>query len=62
LFSDDHAVQAVGAYGGWLQSINPTPNLDRLAEEGMVFEKAYVAHLSIVAMEVILAHQQKVKF
>lgn len=44
LFSDDHAVQAVGAYGGRLQSINPTPNLDRLADEGMVFEKAYVAN------------------
>jgi arylsulfatase A-like enzyme len=44
LFSDDHAIQAIGAYGGRFRQINPTPNLDRLAKEGLVFEKAYVAN------------------
>ena len=31
LFSDDHAFQAIGAYGGRLQSSNLTPNLDSIA-------------------------------
>jgi arylsulfatase A-like enzyme len=44
IFSDDHAAQAVGAYGGRLQPLNLTPNLDRLAAEGMVFERAYVGN------------------
>jgi arylsulfatase A-like enzyme len=44
LFSDDHAVQAIGAYGGRFASLNPTPNLDRLAREGMVFDRAYVGN------------------
>jgi arylsulfatase A-like enzyme len=44
LFSDDHAVQAIGAYGGRLERLNPTPNLDRLAGEGMVFDRAYVGN------------------
>lgn len=42
IFTDDHSYQTIGAYGGRLQSINPTPNLDKLAAEGMRFEKAYV--------------------
>ena len=37
LFSDDHAPHAIGAYDGWLKSVNPTPNIDRLAAEGMLF-------------------------
>jgi arylsulfatase A-like enzyme len=44
LFSDDHAYQAIGAYGDRFQQLNPTPNLDRLAKDGMLFEKAYVAN------------------
>jgi arylsulfatase A-like enzyme len=44
LFSDDHAYQAIGAYGGRFESLNLTPNIDRLAREGMVFDKAYVAN------------------
>ena len=44
LFSDDHAYQAIGAYGGRLESMNITPNIDRIANEGMRFDKAYVAN------------------
>ena len=44
LFSDDHAYQAIGAYGGPLQSMNITPNIDKIANEGMRFDKAYVAN------------------
>ncbi|CAM4283936.1 sulfatase family protein [Zobellia nedashkovskayae] len=42
IFSDDHSYQTIGAYGGRLQSLNPTPNIDKLAAEGMRFDKAYV--------------------
>jgi arylsulfatase A-like enzyme len=44
IFTDDHATQAISAYGGMLADIAPTPNLDRLAEEGMLFRKAYVTN------------------
>ena len=37
VFSDDHAVNAISAYGGRLQKIAPTPNIDRIAREGAVF-------------------------
>nr|WKN35596.1 sulfatase [Tunicatimonas sp. TK19036] len=42
IFTDDHAFQAVSAYGGPLSKIAPTPNIDRLANEGMLFTQAYV--------------------
>ncbi len=41
VFSDDHAPHAIGAYNGWLKSVNPTPTLDRLAEQGMVMENSF---------------------
>ncbi|MGE4489253.1 MAG: sulfatase [Kiritimatiellales bacterium] len=44
IFSDDHAYQAIGAYGGRLQALNPTPNIDRIANEGMRFDRCYVAN------------------
>ena len=44
LFSDDHAVQAIGAYGGRFESFNLTPNIDRIAREGIVFDRAYVGN------------------
>lgn len=44
IFSDDHAFQAIGAYGGRFENENLTPNIDSLAAEGMVFERAYVGN------------------
>lgn len=41
IFSDDHAYQAIGAYGS---AINQTPNLDRIAKEGMLFKNCYVTN------------------
>lgn len=41
IMSDDHTTQAIGAYGSRLAKLNPTPTIDRLAKEGMVFENAY---------------------
>ncbi|MEO8413642.1 MAG: sulfatase [Ginsengibacter sp.] len=39
IMSDDHAYQAISAYG---DSINHTPNIDLLAKEGMLFNRAFV--------------------
>ena len=41
IFSDDHAYQAVSAYGSGL---NETPNIDRLATEGVRFDRCYVTN------------------
>lgn len=42
--ADDHCAQAVSAYGGMLAPIAPTPNIDRLATEGMLFQSAFVTN------------------
>ncbi|TWU33927.1 sulfatase family protein [Novipirellula artificiosorum] len=44
LFSDDHAVKAISAYGGALAPIAPTPNIDRIANEGAVFRNSFCAN------------------
>ncbi len=41
VFTDDHATHALSAYGS---EINQTPNLDRLADEGMLFRNAFVTN------------------
>jgi N-acetylglucosamine-6-sulfatase len=41
IFTDDHATQAIGAYGS---RINETPNIDRLAREGMLFRNSFCAN------------------
>lgn len=41
IMSDDHAAHAIGAYGGRLAELDPTPTIDRLAKEGMLFENAF---------------------
>ena len=44
MFSDDHAFQAIGAYGGRFEKLNLTPNIDRIARKGMTFDRAYVGN------------------
>lgn len=41
IMSDDHAYQAISAYG---HGLNKTPNIDRLAEEGVIFTRACVTN------------------
>jgi arylsulfatase A-like enzyme len=41
IMSDDHATRAVSAYGN---SIMQTPNIDRIANAGMRFDRAYVGN------------------
>ena len=41
IFADDHAYQAISAYGS---NRNKTPNIDRIAKEGMLFDRAFVTN------------------
>ena len=41
IISDDHAYQAISAYGS---KLTQTPNIDRIAKEGVIFNKAYVTN------------------
>ncbi len=42
IMCDDHSYQAISAYGHPLSRQAPTPNIDRLARNGMLFTRAYV--------------------
>ena len=41
IMSDDHAVSAVSAYEDWLAELAPTPNLDRIADNGMLMTRTF---------------------
>ena len=41
IMSDDHAVSAVSAYKDWLSKVAPTPNIDRVAENGMLMTRTF---------------------
>lgn len=42
IMTDDHSYQTISAYGHPLSRLAPTPNIDRLAAEGVLFSRAYV--------------------
>jgi arylsulfatase A-like enzyme len=44
IMSDDHTRQAIGAYGGILSTLNPTPTIDALAKEGTRFDNVFVTN------------------
>jgi len=44
IFSDDHAYQAISAYGGILKDFAITPNIDRIAADGMLFNRCLVTN------------------
>lgn len=41
IMSDDHTSQAVGVYATVLKKLNPTPNIDALAKDGIIFDNAF---------------------
>lgn len=41
IMADDHTTQGFGVYGSRLASLNPTPTIDRIAKEGILFENAF---------------------
>ena len=44
IYSDDHAYQAISAYGSRLADVAPTPNIDRIARQGIRFDRATVTN------------------
>lgn len=46
IMSDDHAYQAISAYGSpdQKQRLNETPNIDRIANQGIRFDRCYVTN------------------
>lgn len=44
IMADDHTSQAFGIYGSRLASLNPTPNLDKIANEGIIFDNCFVTN------------------
>ena len=44
IMSDDHAQTAISAYGTDIGKIAPTPNIDRIARNGALFENSYVTN------------------
>ena len=44
IMSDDHAYQAISAYGGPLKDVAATPNIDRIAANGMRFNRCLVTN------------------
>ncbi|MEL4307515.1 sulfatase family protein [Joostella sp. CR20] len=41
IMADDHAYQAISAYGSELSKLAPTPNIDRIAKNGAIFNHTY---------------------
>mgnify|MGYP003624540283 CR=1 FL=1 len=41
IMADDHAIHAISAYGNEIGKMAPTPNIDRIAEEGVIFNGSY---------------------
>lgn len=44
IMSDDHTTQAFGIYGSRLAGLNPTPTLDKIATEGIIFDNCFVTN------------------
>ncbi|MBD0403900.1 sulfatase [Flammeovirga sp. EKP202] len=44
IMSDDHALQAISAYGHEISKVAPTPNIDRIAKEGIQFNQSFVTN------------------
>lgn len=44
IMSDDHAQAAISAYGSVISKLAPTPNIDRIAQNGALFDNSYVTN------------------
>ncbi|MHB0755486.1 sulfatase family protein [Polaribacter sp. M15] len=42
IMADDHTSQAFGIYNSRLSKLNPTPTLDKIAKEGIIFDNCFV--------------------
>ena len=44
IMTDDHALQAISCLGHPLSRLAPTPNIDRIGNEGAIFNNAFVVN------------------
>ncbi|MEM9446331.1 MAG: sulfatase [Verrucomicrobiota bacterium] len=44
LYSDDHSHNAISAYGSHLTELAPTPNIDLIAQKGVLFRNSFVTN------------------
>lgn len=44
IMADDHAIQAISAYGHPISKLANTPNIDRIAENGAIFQNSFVTN------------------
>ena len=44
ILSDDHTTNAISAYGGLYKDIAPTPNIDRIANEGAILKNTFATN------------------
>ena len=44
ILSDDHTTNAISAYGGIYKDIAPTPNIDRIANEGAILKNTFATN------------------
>ncbi len=44
IMADDLTTQAISAYGGIYKDIAPTPNIDKIAKQGMLFQDVLVTN------------------
>lgn len=44
IMSDDHTTQAISAYKGILSKYLPTPNIDRIGNEGAIMSNCFVTN------------------
>nr|WP_255513821.1 sulfatase [Flavobacterium sp. MDT1-60] len=42
--ADDHAAEAISAYGHPISKLAPTPNIDRIAKDGVIFKNAFCSN------------------
>ncbi len=56
--SDDHSAQGIGAYESRFSSLNPTPNIDKLADEGVLFTNVFCTNsISVPSRSTIMTGQ-----
>lgn len=62
IMSDDHTTQAIGAYNDRFASLDPTPNIDQLAKEGIIFRYNFCNNsISTPSRATILTGQYSIK-
>ena len=54
---DDHAFEAISAYGTYLKDFSKTPTIDRLAKEGMRFRSLHLRQFHLLPQSSLNPHR-----